>query len=295
VIKEIPEVYDLMKANRLSFSAVLQIANVLTPENKKELLPRIELKSKSEIEKIIVEHQAPQAIPDSARPKLVKKIASVQRASGPELGENSLRCEGKFDPTDKISTPEIIIEKMFEVRFAADDELMELIRWAKSYLSHKYPNGASFQEIFKFALSYLREREDLSLQDKPRRTNAKTDTRYIAKAVKQQVWKRDNGRCAFVGSNGKRCNSTHNLEYDHHPVPYARGGPSTVDNLRLLCAKHNKHAAIKTYGEQTIKKHYIKEAPVTYITGAWKTPRNTTGLICWPVRWPLCGISPAGP
>jgi hypothetical protein len=47
------------------------------------------------------------------------------------LGENSLRCEGKFDPTDKISTPEIIIEKMFEVRFAADEELMELIRWAK--------------------------------------------------------------------------------------------------------------------------------------------------------------------
>ncbi|MGD8413500.1 MAG: hypothetical protein PVF33_04680, partial [Candidatus Latescibacterota bacterium] len=133
VIKEIPEVYDLMKANKLSFSAVLQVANVLTPENRKELLPRIELKSKSEIDKIIVEYQAPQAIPDSARPKLVKKIAPVQRAltsgtlkaagkraSGPELGEISLHSEGKFDPTDKISTHEMTFEKMFEVRFAAD-------------------------------------------------------------------------------------------------------------------------------------------------------------------------------
>jgi hypothetical protein len=161
VIKEIPEVYDLMKANELSFSAVLQVANVLRPENKQELLARVGGKSKSEIEKIIIEYQAPQVIPDSARPKLVKKIAPVQhaltggrlkaagkRASGPELGEISLRCEGKFDPTDKISTPEAIIEKMFEIRFAADEELMELIRWAKSYLSHKYPNGAGFQEVF---------------------------------------------------------------------------------------------------------------------------------------------------
>ncbi|MGD8414595.1 MAG: HNH endonuclease signature motif containing protein, partial [Candidatus Latescibacterota bacterium] len=64
--------------------------------------------------------------------------------------------------------------------------------------------------------------------------------------------------------DGKRCNSQHNLEYDHYPVPYARGGPSTVNNLRLLCAKHNRHAAIKTYGERAIEKHYIKEKRAEY-------------------------------
>ncbi|MGD8413349.1 MAG: hypothetical protein PVF33_03915 [Candidatus Latescibacterota bacterium] len=150
VIKEIPEVYDLMKANKLSFSAVLQVANVLTQDNKQELLPRIVMKSKSEIDKILAEYQAPSVIPDQARPRMVKMAvpeqraltggtlkAAGKRASGPELGENSLRCEGKFDPTDNISTPEAIIEKMFEIRFAADEELMELIRWAKSYPSHK--------------------------------------------------------------------------------------------------------------------------------------------------------------
>jgi hypothetical protein len=103
VIKEIPEVYDLMKEDRLSFSAVLQVANVLKPDNKEELLARVERKSKSEIDRIIAEYQAPQAIPDQAKARVVRKTVTVQRAlagvslkdagkraSCPELGEISL-------------------------------------------------------------------------------------------------------------------------------------------------------------------------------------------------------------
>jgi len=280
VIRNIPEVYDFMIKNQLSFSAVLQVANVLNPMNKLELLPRIARRSKSEIDKILSEYQIPQFIPDQARPRMVKKAISVQsepagvnlkdagrHASGPELGQISLHCEGKNNPTDKISTPEIevVLEKMFEIRFAADEELMELIKWLKSHLSHKYPKGASFAEVFKYAIKYLKDREDLALQQKPRKSSAKTDTRYIPKSVKQQVWKKYNGKCAYIGSNNKRCNSGFHLQYDHYPIPYARGGPSTTKNLRLLCAKHNRFTAEKLYGEMVIKKRYIKEASVEYL------------------------------
>jgi len=282
VIKEIPEVYDYMTSGRLSFSAVLQIANVLDENNKNELLPRVEMKSKSDIDKIIAEFQPPQAIPDQARPRLVKKAVVVQRtldganlggadkrASDPELGQISLHSEGKNDPTVNNSTPEIevVLEKMFEIRFAADEELMELIRWLKCHLSHKYPMGASFQEIFKYAIKHLKSREDLAVQKEPRKSSARTDTRYIPKATKQKVWNRDQGRCAFVGSNGKRCNSDHKLQYDHFPAPYGRGGPSTVSNLRLLCAKHNKHTAEQVYGESHMSNYYIKEGITIYRLG----------------------------
>jgi len=281
VIKEVPEVYDLMKENRLSFSAVLQVANVLNPENSEELLPRIERKSKIQIDKIVAEYQSPQMIPDQARPKLVKKEVPVHRAlagaplegtgrhaSGPELGEISLRSEGKNNPTVNISTCEIevVLERMFEIRFAADEELMELIQWMKSHLSHKFPKGASFLDIFKYAIKYLKRREDPAVQYKPRKSSAKTDTRYIPKSVKQQVWKKYNGKCAFVGVNNRRCNSDRCLQYDHYPVPFARGGPSTVSNLRLLCAKHNRYTAEQVYGEKCMKKHYIKETAAVYLT-----------------------------
>jgi hypothetical protein len=99
------------------------------------------------------------------------------------MGEISLRCEGKNAPTVNSSTPEIevMLEKMFEIRFAADQELMELIQWMKCHLSHKYFKGASFLEIFTFAMSYVKKREDLAVQEKPRRSHAKTNTRYIPK------------------------------------------------------------------------------------------------------------------
>jgi 5-methylcytosine-specific restriction endonuclease McrA len=253
VIKDIPEVYDLMKDKKLSFSAVLQIANVLDAGNKNTLLPRVVGKSKSQIDRILVEYQLPQTIPDMAKPRQVKKQMPAPRACTPKLGEISLHSEGKFDPTVNKSTPEIeiVLEKMFEIRFAADD-----------------PQGASFLEIFKYALSYIKHREDLvNYEARSCKSEVKTSTRYIPKAVKQKVWKRDKGKCTFVGSNNKRCNSEYKLQFDHYPIPYARGGPSTANNLRLLCAKHNKYTAEQIYGKAEIKKHYIKEVPAKYIAG----------------------------
>jgi hypothetical protein len=154
---------------------------------------------------------------------------------------------------------------MFEIKFAADEELMELIQCMKSHLSHRYPKGASFLEIFKYALKYFKQRKDLAVQEKPRKLSARTDTRYIPKSVKQQVWKRDLGKCTFVGSNGEKCNSDYILQFDHYPIPYARGGPSTESNLRLLCAKHNKYTAERVYEKHCINKHFVKETPVAYL------------------------------
>jgi len=288
VIRKMPEVYEMLKDNRLTFSAVIQIYSVLTPENKDTLLPRLVGKSRNEIERIMAEYLPPRKIFDQAKPTLVKKLVTVERAPGGassksaagalalEVGETTRHSDGAKDPSDKISTPEVkeVLERMFEVRFAADEELMELIRWMKSHLSHRFPKGASFLDIFKYAMKYLRDREDLAVQKTPRRSTARTDTRYISKSVRQRVWRKYNGRCSFVGSNGKRCNSDYYLQFDHYPIPYARGGTSTAKNLRLLCAKHNRHTAEKVYGESAIKKHYIKETCATY-------PSN-------PLR-PLCG------
>ncbi|MCK4775926.1 MAG: HNH endonuclease, partial [Candidatus Krumholzibacteria bacterium] len=72
-------------------------------------------------------------------------------------------------------------------------------------------------------------------------------------------WVRDKGQCAYVGPGGRRCNATHNLQIDHYPVPYARGGPNKADNLRLLCAKHNRYTAAEVYGERHMARYYRQE------------------------------------
>jgi len=69
----------------------------------------------------------------------------------------------------------------------------------------------------------------------------------VAAKIRRQVWKRDEGRCAWIGADGRRCGSKWRLELDHiHPA--ALGGPSTLDNLRLLCGAHNDFHAQQTFG-----------------------------------------------
>lgn len=71
--------------------------------------------------------------------------------------------------------------------------------------------------------------------------------RTVSAAVRDAVFERDGGCCSFVGSDGRRCRSTHDLEIDHRQ-PVARGGPDSMDNLRVLCAVHNRLEAERVFG-----------------------------------------------
>ena len=72
--------------------------------------------------------------------------------------------------------------------------------------------------------------------------------RAIPAAVEREVRLRDAGRCQFPLDSGGVCGSTTRLQLDHI-VPVALGGQATVENLRLLCACHNRYAARLTLGE----------------------------------------------
>jgi len=89
---------------------------------------------------------------------------------------------------------------------------------------------------FKFKLIAVEGEEDFSI---PIPYNSRV-RRVIPTAVKLEVWKRDNGRCAKCGSN-------EDLHFDHI-IPWSKGGSSnTAANIQLLCARHNleKHNRIE--------------------------------------------------
>jgi hypothetical protein len=62
--------------------------------------------------------------------------------------------------------------------------------------------------------------------------------RGISQEVKDQVWRRDGGKCVSCSRNAL-------LEFDHI-IPYSKGGASTYRNVQLLCQRCNrtKSAAI---------------------------------------------------
>ena len=82
-------------------------------------------------------------------------------------------------------------------------------------------------------------------------------TRHIPAAVRDKVFVRDKGRCAYSGMTGERCGATHGLQIDHI-VPYGRSGRNTADNVRLLCAKHNRMEAVRIYGSSAIRRFQRK-------------------------------------
>ena len=71
---------------------------------------------------------------------------------------------------------------------------------------------------------------------------------HSAAEIARKVSARDEERCAFISSTGKRCDSTFQLEF-HHVVPFALGGRATVNDIALRCRVHNDHQARIDFGD----------------------------------------------
>lgn len=83
-------------------------------------------------------------------------------------------------------------------------------------------------------------------------------TRHIPDAVRDQVYTRDGGSCAYVAPDGTRCASTKGLQIDHIK-PFANGGGHELSNLRLLCAAHNQRVAERTMGAHVMAPYWPRQ------------------------------------
>jgi hypothetical protein len=256
-------------------TALAKISKFVTPDLLKEICG----KSREEVELIASVHGSNSATRDRTRPVMVAKKRTQEAAAGTppalrpddkatvESGESSLRGEVS------LTNVKLTFEQRWKVEGVVSERVKQKLDKCKSLLSSKYPNGVDYDALFDELTEVFLEKIDPErcIERRKKRSENKNNkapsaastnhnqTRHIRGAVKDEVWVKHNGRCAFVNTSGKRCNSTHNLQFDHFPIPFARGGPSTADNLRLLCAKHNRHTAEKVYGKQHIKMYRRRE------------------------------------
>jgi hypothetical protein len=124
---------------------------------------------------------------------------------------------------------------------------------ARDLLRHAIPTGDT-AEIIDRALTLL-----LADLDRTRRAATKrpqrgggtaAGSRHIPAEVMRAVSTRDGEQCAFTSKTGHRCTATAFLEF-HHVVPYAVGGPATMENIVLRCQAHNAYEAEVYYGRRT--------------------------------------------
>ena len=151
----------------------------------------------------------------------------------------------------------------FWISFEIGEQTYDRLQRATDLLRHAVPDGNVGEVFDRAPASLLRdlERSKFGATAGPRGDcSTSADSRYIAAWVRRRVWKRDGGRCAFVGTHG-RCTETAFLEF-HHIKPFACGGRSTVDNIELRCSAHNQREAELFFGLPT--HNMVREASASY-------------------------------
>ncbi len=133
-------------------------------------------------------------------------------------------------------------------------EAHDKLRRAQDLLRHVVPDGdpaAIVERALALLVEHL-ERKRLASAKRPRAAGTATvGSRRVPAAVKRDVWARDDGRCAFIGTAG-RCAERGFLEL-HHVVPFAEGGKTDMANLQLRCRAHNVYEAEEWFGPLVVK------------------------------------------
>lgn len=142
----------------------------------------------------------------------------------------------------------------YRLQLTIGGETIEKLRLAKDMLRHAIPSGDD-AAILDRALTALLDqlaRKKFAAAEKPRPSRGTAPgSRHIPAEVRRAVCVRDRGRCAFVGTGGRRCRERAYVEF-HHVRPYAVGGEATIGNIQLRCRRHNDYEARACFGQRSI-------------------------------------------
>ena len=230
LMQELPEVKQSIADGTLSLTTASTVQNFFRSEKQKHQ------KAYSKEEKLKVLDQVAGKSKDECLKKLSEVsptfLAKQKELSIPE-DEELLSLMNEFRQLAMIAdgTPQTIIKTALRL---AIKELKSKTK-RHSAIQEKQENSAPLEKLCG---------ED---QDQDQSKN-EPHSRYARKAIKQEVWPRDEGRCRFVDpATKRRCTATRHLELDH-AKPFALDGETTTENLRLMCRAHNQFLARQTFG-----------------------------------------------
>jgi hypothetical protein len=268
LVQRFPEVVEPLRDGRLCITSVVELARVITLENRAEIVPRFFHASKQEAKAVAAEirpvdvvpaREVVTAVPAPAALAVSRPIATG--ASHPAAQSAAIRQTGaEVRPVElerQTATPPLLAEPLNadarRLHVTVSKRFLEKLEVARAALSHSHP-GAGAEAILEAGLDLLIERaaKRKGIVSRPRSRPAgagTADPRFIPAAVRREVWIRDGGRCQWPTADGGVCGSTHRVQFDH-VVPVARGGESTARNLRLACAVHNDLAARQAFGDR---------------------------------------------
>ncbi len=270
LVQRFPEIVEPLRDGRLCISSVVEVAKVLTPENRSEVLPRFFHASRREAMAVAAEIRPAEAPPRREVVTVVHAEAPAEPTatkSQPVLPVEPPRANVAVSPPPppaRRDCADPVTADLSRLHVTVSRRFLAKLEKARAALSHARP-GATAEEILEAGLDLVLERtaKRKALVEKPRKVNRPASPDRIPASVKREVWSRDGGRCQWAIESGGICGSTTRVELDH-VVPRALGGPSTASNLRVLCKTHNDFAARRVFGDDLMDRYTGK--------GGWPAP-----------------------
>jgi len=272
LVARFPEVEAPIRDGRLCVTTVSELAKVMTEENRAEVLPRFFGCSRQEAKQLAAEIRPAEVVPRRTVVTEIPLVATIPSAPTivQPVGRDRTHPEGTVGVTGEART---VVEPLStlsnRLHITVSREFLALLKREKAGQSHVQPN-ATDEQVLMAALELLLEKQEKRKASVPPK-------------VKREVLKRDEGKCQWPLADGGVCGSTVRLEVDH-VVPRGRGGPSTVDNCRILCRLRNLEAARQAYGDALMDRfaprtRVLREPCAPYACGGGVTsgPETTGG------------------
>jgi 5-methylcytosine-specific restriction endonuclease McrA len=253
-----PIILEFVADGSITLTTVALLRSHLTPENHAVLLEAARHKSKREVEyqiACLVPKPDANALIRSvpARPPVESGFAEqAQSAKNDDAATLPPLAAASPVPAGRRPTVAPLASDRYLLRVTLSGDAEANLRRVQDLVGHRVPDCDPAVIIAK-ALSLLvaeLERKKIAAVRSPRarstaRSPSASGSRHVPASMRRQVWSRDQGRCAFIGAR-VRCAETRGLEF-HHLTPFARGGPTSVENLALRCRVHNTYESERAF------------------------------------------------
>jgi hypothetical protein len=271
-IRLFPLIGERLRDGSMTLTTVALLRPHLTLKNHGRLIDEARHKSKRE-----VEQQIARLAPKPDVPTLIRRLPDTAVTSSPlatprgtgvsiDIGtcvqpDEPAEAAVAGPPLNRRPQPKIepLTEDRYLLRLSLSATGHENLRRAQNLMRHSLPSG-DLSVVLECALELLiehLERRKFAATARPPTSSSKphrlspgkvSASRHLSAALRRTVWKRDGGRCAFIGPHG-RCTETGRLEF-HHVVPFARGGGASPNNIALRCRAHNVYEGELCFGRR---------------------------------------------
>lgn len=254
LVQRFPQVLDELASGEVHLTGLFLLSGYLTEDNVDELLGEARGKSKRQLEELIARWFPRPDVPPTITPMLPEPVQTDLSTMSGAGNSGPAPAPPPRSRVEPLSPATVRIELTAGVAFR------DKLEAARNLLSHQVPSG-DLATLLELGLDLLIEDavKRRSGAGKPRkRRETKPGSRHVPVEVQRAVRERDEDQCTFVDAEGRRCSEKRFLTIEHIE-PFAKGGPTTVDNCSLLCQGHNAYRARQVFGEEHIQEK-ISEA-----------------------------------